>query len=385
MILFYCGHCAHKISVRDNYVGKQGKCSKCGSVFVVPTESTIVEFHCESCDRIISAPKSHAGKKAVCPKCKSTFIIPADQFTGPAATRNDSGDLIARTIDSHHDLTLIEVPKEYKLKDEPVDQPKASEQATERQRESEEESEAEEAESPEYHKLPWIVDIFLYPMSLSGLLHLGIFTIIPFVLSLIGMLLGPFSMAIAIPSFLINLAISLYLYWYVTECIRDSAKGGLRAPEAFATAGLEEMWSQALYIIGCCLIFLGPAFFYGIFNNKTDVVYWLLFICGIFFFPMGLLACVMFDSIRGLNPLLLIVSIFSTFFQYCGLALLITGIVIGFKTIQTMQSDSRQQGMLTTIFLERIFFLILLYIAFVVGHLLGRFFWRYQDKLNWEV
>jgi hypothetical protein len=100
---------------------------------------------------------------------------------------------------------------------------------------------------------------------------------------------------------------------------------------------------------------------------------------------MGLLACVMFDSIRGLNPFLIIVSILSTIFQYCGLVLLITSIVLGFKAIQSVQSDSGQQGMLITIFLGRIFFLFLLYIAFVVGHLLGRFFWRYQDKLNWEV
>jgi hypothetical protein len=245
--------------------------------------------------------------------------------------------------------------------------------------------EAEADESDKQRSLPWIIDIFLYPMSLSGLLHLGIFTVIPFVLSLIGMLLGPFSMAIAIPSFLINIAISLYLYWYFTECIRDSAKGGLRAPEAFGSVGLEEMWSQALYILGCSIVFFGPVFFYGILNNKTDIVYWLLFIYGVFFFPMGLLACVMFDSIRGLNPFLIIVSILSTIFQYCGLVLLITSIVLGFKAIQSVQSDSGQQGMLITIFLGRIFFLFLLYIAFVVGHLLGRFFWRYQDKLNWEV
>ena len=385
MIRFYCEHCAHKIRVRDTEIGRQGKCPKCGNVITIPAESTIIEFRCEKCDRQMSVPKSNAGKKAICPKCNSTFIIPATQFTGPAETRNDSGDLIARTIDSPHDLTLIDVPEEYKLKDEPAGQYNISEKAVDRRQESEEDLKAEESESVGQRRLPWLIDIFLYPTSISGLLHLGIFTIIPFVLSLIGMLLGPFSMAIAIPSFLINLAISLYLYWYVTECIRDSAKGGLRAPEAFATAGLEEMLSQALYIVGCCLVFLGPSFFYGIFNNKTDFVYWLLFICGIFFFPMGLLACVMFDSISGLNPLLLIVSIVSTFFQYCGLVLLITSIVLGFRAIRTMQSDNGQQEMLTAIFLGRIFFFILLYIAFVVGHLLGRFFWRYQDKLKWEV
>jgi hypothetical protein len=385
MIRFYCEHCAHKISARDKDIGRQGKCSKCGSVIVVPTESTIIEFHCEKCGRKISAPKGHAGKKAICPKCKSTFIIPTDQFTGSAETRNDSGDLIAHTIDSPHDLTLIEVPEEYRLKDEPVDQYKVSEQTNARRYESEGDLVEKEAESADQRKLPWVIDVFLYPISLSGILHLGMFTIIPLLISLVGILLGPFGMAVVFPGFLINIAVGLYLYWYVSECIRDSAKGGLRAPEAFATLGLSDMWSQAVHIIGCFLILLGPVLFYSSFTQKTDVVFWLLLGFGIFFFPMGLLACVMFDSIRGLNPVLLTPSIFSTFFQYCGLVLLITGIVLGFKAIPTIQTDSVQTETITMIFLDSVFYLILLYITFVVAHLLGRFYWRNQEKLNWEV
>jgi len=216
-------------------------------------------------------------------------------------------------------------------------------------------------------------------------MHLGIFAIIPLLISLVGKLLGPLGMAVALPGFFINIAITLYLSWYVTECVRDSAKGGRRAPEAFATVGLGEMWSQSLHIIGCYLIFLGPALFYSVFSNKTDIVFWLLLAYGVFFFPMGLLACVMFDSIGGLNPILLIVSIFSTFFQYCGLVLLISGIVLGFRAIPTIQTDDAQSNTVTMIFLESVFYLILLYITFVVAHLLGRFYWRYQDKLNWEV
>lgn len=385
MIRFYCEHCAHKIRVRDKDIGKQGKCPKCGSVFVVPVESTVIEFHCESCDRIIGAPKSHEGKKAICPKCKSTFIIPTTQFAGPAATRNDSGDLIARTVDSPHDLTLIDVPEEYKPKDEPAVQYNVSKQAIDRQYETEESLAPEETDSDGQRTLPWFIDLFLYPISIPGLMHLGIFTIIPLLLSLIGILLGPFRMAMAFPSFFIHIAIWLYICWYITECVRDSSKGGLRAPEAFATSGLGEMWSQSLHIIGCYLIFLGPALFYSAFSNKTDIVFWLLLVYGAFFFPMGLLACIMFDSIYGLNPLLLIGSIFSTLFQYCGLVLLISGIVLGFRAIRSTQTNNIHQGTFTMIIMGVVFSLILLYIAFVVAHLIGRFFWRNQEKLNWEV
>ena len=385
MIRFYCQHCAHKISVRDKDIGKHGKCQKCGGAIVVPAESTILDFLCEYCDRTISVPKRHAGKKVVCPQCNNTFIVPAILSPDFAATQNDSGDLIARTTDSPHGLTLLDVPEEYKLKDESAGEANVSEEAVDRRQEFEEDSEKEDIESAGQRTLPWFIDIFLYPISLPGLMNLGIFTIIPFVLSLIGILLGPFGMVIAFPSFLINIAIGLYLCWYVTECVRDSAKGGQRAPEGFATSGLGEMWSQSLHIIGCYLILLGPALFYSTFSNKTDIVFWILLAYGVFFFPMGLLACIMFDSIGGLNPLLLIGSIFSTFFQYFGLVLLITGIVLGFRAISTIQTDNAQSETFTMIIIGGVFSAILLYITFVVAHLLGRFYCRYEDKLNWEV
>jgi hypothetical protein len=385
MIRFYCKYCAHKIRVQDKDIGRLGKCPQCGKVIRIPTESTIIEFNCENCGRVISVPKSHAGKQAICPKCHIQFIIPSPRSPGPDWMEEYSGDLVDRTTDSTHGLTLLEVPEEYKLKDEPADEADTSEKAINLQEGSEEDLEKEETESAGRSKLPWFIDIFLYPISIPGLIHLGIFTIIPLVLSLIRMLLGPFRMAFTFPSLLINLAVGLYICWYITECVRDSAKGGHRAPEAFASSGLGEMWSQSLHIIGCYLIFLCPAFFYSIFSNKTDIVFWLLLAYGAFFFPMGLLACIMFDSIYGLSPLILIGSIFSTFFQYCGLVLLITGIILGFKAIQTIQTNNDQQERFLMIIMGAVFSAILLYVAFVVAHLIGRFYWRYEEKLNWEV
>ena len=385
MIRFYCENCAHKISARDKDVGRQGKCSKCGKVIIVPTESTVIDFICEYCERKISTPKSHAGKKAVCPKCNNTFIIPVILAPGSDANQDYSGDLMPRTTDSSHGLTLMDVPDEYKLKEEPAVQTNISEQAIDRQQEYQEDSKVEETEFAGQRKLPWIVDIFLYPISLPGLMHLSIFTIIPLLISLVGRLLGPLGMAIALPGFLINIAITLYLAWYVTECVRDSAKGGQRAPEAFATAGLGEMWSQSLHIIGCYLIFLGPVLFYSSFSNKTDIVFWLLLAYGVFFFPMGLLACVMFDSIRGLNPVLLIASICSTVVQYCGLVLLIGGIILIFGALATIETDQTERSSVSGPMLGAIFCGLSFYTALIVSHLLGRFYWRYQEKLNWEV
>jgi len=380
MIRFCCEHCAHKITVWDKDIGKQGKCPKCGSVITIPAESTVIEFHCEYCDRRISVPKSHTGKKAICPQCNNTFIIPLTESPGTAVIQDHSGDLIARSTDSTHGLTLLDVPEEYRLKDEPVGRSNVSEVAIERQQEP------EEAEPVSHRRLPWFIDIFLYPVSLSGLMHLAIFTIIPTLIAILRTLLGKAGIIVGLPGFIINILIFLYIGWYFTECVRDSAKGGTRAPEAFASVGAGEMWSQIQHIVGCYLILVSPAFFYSLYTGKLDAVYWGLLITGSFFFPMGLLACIMFDSISGLNPKLLIGSIFSTFFQYCVLVLLVITVIFIFTQLAGMlETEAPKKPSAAMLILGGALFSIGLYIVFVIAHLIGRFYWRYEEKLNWEV
>ncbi len=356
MIRFCCERCGHKVGTSDEQAGKRGKCPGCGGVIVVPEKAILVNFPCENCGEKISALPTRAGKKGKCPKCKFALVVPAA-----------------------HDLTLLDAREEYKIANQPASRADPIEEAIEQEHES------EEAESCGQRSLPWIVDIFLYPTSAPGLIHLGIFTIIPLLIAIVRTLLGSFGMAFGILGFIANVAISLYLCWYITECVRDSAKGGTRAPEAFATADLGEMWSQAQHIIGCYLILLGPIFFYYFFTGRTDIVFWILLAYGVLFFPMGLLATVMFDSTSGLNPFLLIGSIFSTFFQYCGLVLLIGGITLIFKAITTMEMGQTQRAPVAMLMLGGIFYSLSLYAVFIVAHLLGRFYWRNKEKLNWEV
>jgi len=94
----------------------------------------------------------------------------------------------------------------------------------------------------------------------------------------------------------------------------------------------------------------------------------------------------MFNSIGGLNPILLLGSIFSTFFQYCGLVLLVVGVLFAFTCLAGMfESEDAQEPTIAVLILMGIFYFLGLYIAFVISHLIGRFYWRCQDKLNWEV
>ena len=392
MIRFCCEHCAYKISVQDNDVGKQGKCPKCGGVIVVPAESTVIDFHCENCGRGISVPKIDAGKKAICPQCSNTFIIPAIQSPGSAATQNYSGDLIARSTDSALDPTLLDVPEQYNLKEEPAGGSNVSE----------EDSKAEETESADRRKLPWILDIFLYPISGGTLSTIGIILILKLIADFAtsGMLIccvclgGTLGLAMgAILGLVLRIISYSYLYWYFTECIRDSALGGLRAPVVIADMpGLGDMIWHLIRIFSCYAFTLGPVTFYrgytyflGIEGN--NVILLVLLTYGMFFFPMGILAVVMFDSVNGLKPTLLIRSIASTFFHYCGLVILFYGLGILFGVLYgRIVLILIKSGLFSWNFLVYIIFnMFLIYSLLISGHLLGRFFYRYEDKLYWEV
>ena len=83
--------------------------------------------------------------------------------------------------------------------------------------------------NPPERKLPWILDIFLYPTSMSGLINLGIFWIVPVLLGINARL--PIRHLFKLLTIVPILFIGVYMYYYFKECIRDSALGEIRAPE----------------------------------------------------------------------------------------------------------------------------------------------------------
>jgi len=396
VIRFSCEHCGHKMGVEETHVGKRGKCPACGTIVTVPAESTLIEFDCGDCGRRLAVPKIQSGKKVVCPNCQKVIFVPAGgetpavsigvvrftcstckwQIEEPESSRG-------KLVECPHCHNYVAVPsaeipaQEVVIPLQPTIRDDRSEEHFEQMQKDQGTIAPQEPDPVIERKLPWFIDIFLYPTSQPGLVHLAFFAGAKLVLSFLGML--PFSG-------ILSILIALYMYWYVTECVRDSAAGRIRAPEAFATSGLGDMWSQARHIIGCYLIFAGPVGFYFLWTQRMDTLFWALLAYGVFFFPMALLACVMFDSIRGLNPLLLLASIFSTFFQYCGLVLLVAAINLAVTFFRRMHApDDMEQNWVSGIFLEALFYGVWLYAVFIVAHLLGRFYWRNQEKLNWEV
>lgn len=335
----------------------------------------MITFRCKNCGQKISVPQIHAGKKGKCPKCKIIVVVPNAESVA-AAPQSTSGDSKLNSKRAGFNLTFLDISQGQKA------QPATSDYAPDKTLEDLRELEAiiatDKAEPVPERKLPWLIDIFLYPISTPGLIILAIIIVIPLLIDFVATLLGPFGLFVSVPGFVINIVISLYMYWYLCECIRDSAEGGLRAPDVLVNApSLGDMAWQTLRIIVCSAFFFAPMLIYFLHTRKTDTIFWSLLAYAAFFFPMGLLAVVMFDSFSGLNPILLIGSIFSIFFQYCSLILFFC--TCGYLFVKIIRAVPWSG------FLNYIPVTVIIYLIMVAAHLLGRFYWRYQEKLNWEV
>jgi hypothetical protein len=317
----------------------------------------------------LSAREDRAGKKVVCPRCKGKIQI------------SDPSEPQPSTSEAQNDLQLIDPPKPLdgallELKDE-----QASANIDEGQREEQLQSSILPESPPERtgeRKLPWPIDILLYPFSGAGLTTLGIVIVIPLLINLVAGALGPFGFFIAIPGAIVNAVIDAYFLWYVTQCVQDSGLGGVRAPETISQApGLWDMVVQLGRTLACIAVALLPLMVYWSCVQKVDITYWSLLGFAAAVFPMAMLSVTMHDSIGGLNPLILIPSVFRTLLSYLVLVLALGSVV--FLLVRIWLAVTEDPALSFTFSLAKY------YPILVAAHLLGRFYWRYREKLDWLV
>ena len=338
---------------------------------------SIIKFHCKNCGRKFSAPQIHAGKKGKCPKCKNIIVIPKIQTTSSITEQTNAEAPEVSSKSSAYDLALLDIPQKDKIQDLPLSQPDISEKTAEYEQELEEEP-PEETATPAQRKLPWLIDLSLYPISASSLVHLAILSFLPRMLLPLGHLNWRHPPICGLGFLVIFLG---YLFYCLSDCIGDSANGGRRAPNidisptVLLHAG--ELISPVLKVFVCTAVCLGPLLAYFIITRRTDLVFWLLVTYSVLFLPMVLLATVLFDSLRALNPILIITSMFNVFLPYCGLVLLFFAIGGLVAIIMAILPQSR--------IISYILSAVCIYLTIIMAHLLGRFYWRYQKKLNWEV
>ncbi len=326
-----------------------------------------IRFYCENCGYKSTVSESYAGKNIRCPNCYYIIFISKAESTDTTQTSSRY---------SAYDSSLLNVQEQNILKHKQMCEYIASEQAGESE---EEEEPPKETDPAALRKAPWFIDIFLYPLSRPGLKHLAIFILVPLVFDILMRILPIiFVYLVMIAGFIVQALIFLYIYWYLAECVRDSAGGWVRAPQGFGgIPTLSDMFGQVINIIGCLAVFFAPFVLYMLFAQKADIIFWLLLISAVSLYPMALLSVLMHDSGRGLNFHKFTKSISNTFLPNCGLVLfyILTVVIISIIPTETIQSP----------LWNCIFRSVIIYAAFIGAHLLGRFYWRYQDKLNWDL
>jgi hypothetical protein len=238
----------------------------------------------------------------------------------------------------------------------------------------------EEPQLPVESKPPWFIGVFLYPAGLHGLAYLAIFLFSPVLIGLLERFVLSYARHYGrVLSLILYVLLIGYILYYFAYCVFDSSRGGRRAPNISPQhiPDKADLVSQILLILGCIAICCLPTAAYYIFAKRIDRFFWLLAAVGFFFFPMALLAGVLFDSFDALNPIMIIGSIARTFLPYCGLILsfCIFGALVGL--IFLASKSLPLLGLVSKA--------VMLYLSLVAAHLLGRFYWHNRDKLDWGI
>ena len=331
-----------------------------------------MEFHCTNCHHKLTVSATHAGRTGRCPKCKTTLTVPEPEAEPPR---------------SPHDLRLLDLPPSAEAV--PPTEADASDVAYTKLRAAFGGRIMEPEELPQ-RQYPWIVDIFLYPLTTSALVILLICVGGPFFLRIF--IHFAKALTLHIPVLVILWLMSLmahwgafillffYIIWYVFAALRDSAEGGIRAPNTGAsTPGLGELLAETCRLFACITFCMLPAIIYWTKGGGIDAIFWTLFGAGGFALPMTLLSVVMHESLRGLNPLLIVRSISRTLLPYLLLAPFCYALCLMFPLAYSLILKPAYWHF--SYLLQAVAFCLLL----IMAHLLGRFYFKNEEKLYWDI
>ena len=319
----------------------------------------------------LTVRENRAGTIGRCPRCKTAITIPQSPQPESSPPADDEELTLIAPV-APHDKALLDLPEGQELLDNEAERLRREEQLL---------TQLGIRRQPQYtgqRRFIWPLDILLYPASVSGLVALALFAGIPLTLGFIRRVV-PAVGFLGLPLLVGSVVFGLYVGCYFAECVYDSARGGTRAP-ALVGAKLGEMWSRVSYLLAVYLIYLLPVVLYRVIVNETDVIFWTLAGYALVFFPMGLLAMVVDDSISALNPVFLLGSVFRTFLPYAGLMLLFAALAALLWLAVQGQGETDEP---LPLWIEAVGLVVGNYAAFLVAHVLGRFYWRHREQLDW--
>ncbi len=339
----------------------------------------MIRFRCEHCRQWLTIAETRAGETGKCPLCRQTTHVPEVSETPPPAEAESAGRSGPPSRPPAPGDAPLELVREASKPDEHVNQKvdfyceiqgpphAASAPAV---------PHPPEAVPPSRARL---IDVLLYPMSFDGLAGTVIGALGLWIVRLFPTVLYPLSHDFRV----IVLAVVCYLFiaWcaalYFAHCIFDSTKGGTCAPAIWSGYVYTGGDLPSMMLLGAVVVCLGLTALYGAFMGNLGLSFWILAAALAFVLPMVLLACTLFGGTEALNPALIVTSIGATLPAYLGL---IVRLALLAACAGLVHWDCWWLN------LPRVFpYAADLYVLWIAGHLLGRFYLRQKDKLGWNL
>jgi hypothetical protein len=180
----------------------------------------------------------------------------------------------------------------------------------------------------------------------------------------------------------IGIGLGAFVLIYLRRILLSSAEGDSRPP-AWPEFDMEALKETALQFIAVYLVSFGPWTVCRLWlqpaTEGTKTLCYSLLGLGACYFPMALLAVVIYDNLSALNPLLFLVSVVRTFPKYFGLGAFL-GTLFGLGYVLGSALASLKWPLLTAAlssFGE-------VYAAVILMRALGWFYYRGKDSLGWS-
>jgi hypothetical protein len=173
-----------------------------------------------------------------------------------------------------------------------------------------------------------------------------------------------------------------YFFAYMQSIINTTAQGDEEMPmwpDFDGWTSVAEPFWQLLAIVVVCL---GPAWLYTRFASNVQL--WLeatLWIGGLLYLPMSLLAVTIYDSLAALNPLLIVLSIVKVPLEYAATCV-VFGLLYYTLALASRQLDEAIQSPLLSTIVREFFSL---YTLTVVMRVVGLLFYTKQERLGWAL
>jgi hypothetical protein len=198
--------------------------------------------------------------------------------------------------------------------------------------------------------------------------------------------LPAFGIVILFIRFLLMMTVAGYLCAYMLKLIVSSASGE-KAPPDWPDFG--NFWDDILHpmflVIGTTAVAFLPATAYLGANANVSLEQFAftgslhlliaLFALGALYLPMALLGVAMHDSLRGLNPLRIVLAMARVFFPYAVTCALMVLVVLGVSAVHLLP----QIPVVSFVLSAGVF----MYLVMVEMRLIGLLYYSHRFRLNW--